>query len=90
MLHLLFATAISLSAFTVPTPIHEVPAAITAAASAAHIDVLEFDQKKSGSDVSITAILQVDHSIISITSTSHSYVEAIDQLKRVFLEIADK
>lgn len=47
------------------------------------VEVLYLEYEKSGSEVSITLQLQIDDSVLAVTSTSHNYVEATEQLNRV-------
>jgi len=54
------------------------------------VEVLYLEYEKNGSEVSITLHLQVDDSVLTVTSTSHNYVEATDQLNRVISDTANK
>lgn len=90
MYSIIFTALLSLSAnFSTPLIPAEV-APVAATFESDQVDVLELTYEKVGSDVSITLILHVEDTVLSLSSVSHSYVEASENLKSVIQEVTNK
>lgn len=72
--------------YTSSTDGHAIPAKETFAAPG--VEVLNLEYEMRSSDVAITLILQVDATVLSITSVSYNYVEASEQLNNVIKDLS--
>lgn len=91
MYSLIFAAALSFSAsMTSPGIVPTTPAPTPEAFATEGIDVLHLVCEKKGSDVSITLLLQIDETVLSLSSESYSYVEASQNLKEVIADITNQ
>jgi hypothetical protein len=90
MYNLLFSTIIGLTALSSFSVSTDTPPSINAFTPGEGVKVMSLNYEIRGSEVYITLDLQVHNSLVSITSASHSYVEATDQLNQVIATVTNK
>lgn len=83
MYNLFISSIIAVSSFGVNPGTSEVVPTIFSFNSGDGVEVLHLEYEKKGSEVSITLQLQIDDSVLTVTSTSYNYVEATEQLNQV-------
>jgi hypothetical protein len=90
MYNIFFSTiigAVMLSPMSMDT---ETPPTIDAFTPVDGVEVMSLSYETKGSEVYITLNLQIHNSMVSVTSASHSYVEATDQLNQVIATVVKK
>ena len=90
MYHLIFTAFLGLATFSPGAPGNDIPPTLADFQTEGNVEVLRLGIEKNGSEVSLTILLQIDDSVLAVTSTSHSYVDATDQLNQVILAAANK
>ncbi|MBC6993751.1 hypothetical protein QWY85_11305 [Neolewinella lacunae] len=90
MYSLFVSTLLTFSAFGITSPSTDLPPSTSSFHTPDGVTVMHLEYTKKGSEVYITVHLQVDESILSVTSASHSYVEATEQLNQVIAAATNK
>jgi|GEM_PF-3218180 len=90
MYNLIISTLLTLGTFSATSGSDEKLPEITSFDTREGVEVIHLEYEKHDSEVYITLLLQVDDSVLSVTSVSHSYVEATEQLNEVIAAAATK
>jgi hypothetical protein len=90
MYNLIFSAILGIAALSPGAFNGDTPPVLVDFQTEESVEVLHLGVEKNGSEVSLTILLQIDDSVLAVTSTSHSYVDATDQLNQVIKAAAKK
>lgn len=90
MYNLFVSTLLAASALSLNPSASETPPTITSFHTSENVEVMHLEYEKKGSEVYISLLLQVDGTVLSVTSASYNYVEATEQLNQVIAAATNK